>query len=60
MLGITDSYTAYCVDEAGAWLIRQKKPPGYASDSGMAEKPNLNDPRIREKLIRAGGATMKP
>jgi hypothetical protein len=29
MLAITDPYTAYCLDEAGAFLIGQKEPPNY-------------------------------
>ena len=32
MLKISDPYVAYCMDEAGAWLVAQKDQPSYPGD----------------------------
>lgn len=32
MLKVSDPYVAYCLDEAGAWLMAQKDPPCYPGD----------------------------
>ena len=60
MLGIGDDYVAYCLDEAGAWLLRQKEPPDYGGGKQPKGKPKkkLNDPKVQAELLRAGGAKM--
>ncbi len=51
MLDIADSYTAYCLDEAGAWLLAQKDPPGYD------KKQQLNgNEKLMAALEKTGGA----
>lgn len=51
MLGITDPYAAYCLDEAGAFLIGQKEPPNYRR---LAMRPANRDKRQLELLGKLG------
>lgn len=44
-----DPYTAYCLDEAGAWLMSQKEPPGYGG-----KKQAFNDPAVLQLALQAG------
>ena len=46
MLGVEDSYIAYCIDEAGAFLMRQKEPPHYGK-GGKKEAINRNKDKLR-------------
>ena len=45
-----DPYVAYCLDEAGAWLVNQKEPPGY----GGGTKQAFNDPAVLQMALKAG------
>ena len=57
MLGVADEYTAYCLDEAGAWLLRQKQPPNYG-EGQPHEMQDINNKEVLEALVRAGGAKL--
>lgn len=54
MLGIRDEYIAYCLDEAGAFLMRQKKPPDYALKDKIGKPINRN--RAALQALKALGA----
>lgn len=41
MLGITDEYTAFCLDEAGAFLLAQPEPPNYKRQKQKPLNRNL-------------------
>jgi len=56
MLGIKDEYIAYCLDEAGAFLMRQKKPPDYALKDKIGKPINKN--RAALQALKALGATV--
>lgn len=54
LLGVKDEYVAYCVDEAAAWLVSQKEPPGY----GNKQRLNGND-KLMAALESMGAAKVK-
>lgn len=54
LLGVKDEYVAYCVDEAGAWLLSQSEPPAY----GGKQRLNGND-KLMAALASAGAAKIK-
>ncbi len=49
-----DAYTAFCLDEAGAWLLSQKEPPAYGG-----KKASVNNPKLLNALAQLGGAAIK-
>ncbi len=50
LLYAADPYTAYCLDEAGAWLLGQKEPPDYGG------KRQLNgNKKLMAALEKVGG-----
>lgn len=53
-MGVHDPYTAFCLDEAGAWLLSQKEPPAYGS-----KKASVNNPKLLAALAQLGGAAIK-
>ena len=53
LLGVKDEYVAYCVDEAGAWLLSQSEPPAYGR-----QRLNGND-KLMAALESAGAAKIK-
>lgn len=54
LLDLADGYAAYCVDEAGAWLLAQTEPPDYGE-----KKPSMNrNAKVLEALKRMGGLTV--
>ena len=57
MLGVRDEYIAYCLDEAGAFLMRQKKPPDYELKD-KAGKP-INRNRAALQALKALGARVE-
>ncbi len=59
MLGIENTYVAYCINEAGAFLINQEKVPNYKKREAIRKNGGLN--RNREALlkIREFGASVK-
>ena len=56
-MSIQDEYTAYCLDEAGAFLMRQKKPPDYRIKAKAAKPINRN--RAALQSLRALGARVE-
>lgn len=56
MLGIENDYVAYCIDEAGAFLMRQKEPPRYGRNAGQLR---AGDQASLESLCKLGAARMK-
>ena len=54
LLDARDAYTAYCIDEAGAWLLGQKDPPRYGG-----QKATVNNPKLLAALAQMGGAAIK-
>ena len=52
MLGVEDAYIAYCLDEAGAFLLSQKTPPAYAE----TKKKPINRNKKALEALRAVGA----
>lgn len=50
LLGLKDEYVAYCLDEAGAWLVTRDEPPYYG------EKKTLNGNRALIEKLKAIGA----
>lgn len=55
-LGIEDSYTAYCLDEAGAFLMAQKEPPRYGQGGKKGKKKPINRDREAMRALAALGA----
>lgn len=55
MLGIKDEYTAYCLDEAGAFLMAQPSPPKYSKD-GKKKKKAINRDRAALQALKQLGA----
>lgn len=51
MMSIHDPYAAYCLDEAGAYLLMQAKPPNYRR---AALRPANRDRRQLQLLRRVG------
>lgn len=54
LLDARDAYTAYCLDEAGAWLLSQKDPPRYGGP-----KTTVNNPKLLAALTQMGCAAIK-
>lgn len=52
MLGVEDAYIAYCLDEAGAFLLSQKEPPKYPE----TKKKPINRDKDALRALRALGA----
>lgn len=52
MLGVEDAYTAYCLDEAGAFLLSHKEPPEYPE----TKKKPINRNKKALKALEALGA----
>ena len=57
LLGLSDPYEAYCLDEAGAWLLSQKKDPVYPDE---AKRSALSNKDILLLLKKHGGAVVAP
>ena len=55
LLGERDTYAAYCLDEAGAWLLAQKDPPCYGGEQTSIS----NNPKLLAALAQMGGASIK-
>lgn len=55
LLNERDTYTAYCLDEAGAWLLAQKDPPRYGGEQTSIS----NNPKLLAALAQMGGAAIK-
>lgn len=54
LMGVKDEYDAYCVDEAGAWLMSRKEPPDYDG------KRRLNgNAKLQAALQDAGAARIQ-
>lgn len=54
LLGVNDPYTAYCIDEAGHYLISQKHPPHYTAK--QLGKQAINRDASSVKALAALGA----
>lgn len=54
MLRVTDDYIAYCLDEAGAFLLAQKEPPEYPE----TKKKPINKNKKALEALRALGANV--
>lgn len=54
LLDVRDAYAAFCLDEAGAWLLCQKEPPAYGN-----RKASINNPKLLAALAQMGGAAVK-
>lgn len=50
MLGIEDEYTAYCLDEAGAFLLAQPEPPNYRRIQMRAANRDKRQLRLLKQL----------
>lgn len=55
MLSIHDDYVAYCVDEAGAWLVGQKEPPRY----GRKDQALNGNDKLLKAVATIGGARIE-
>lgn len=52
LMDVRDPYTAYCVDEAAAWLLGRQEAP----ERGKAV---FNRPEVARTLAQHGGARIK-
>lgn len=55
VLSIDDDYVAYCVDEAGAWLLSQKEPPRY----GQKDQALNGNDKLLKAVAAIGGARIE-
>lgn len=53
LLAADDPYIAYCIDEAGAWLLSQKGPPRYTAKQ-LGKTPINRDPGALRALAALG------
>lgn len=57
LLGMDDPYLAYCLDEAGAYLLSKKRPPRYTARQ-LGSTPINRDPQALQAFA-AWGAKVK-
>jgi hypothetical protein len=55
LLDAQDAYTAYCLDEAGAYLLAQPKPPNYR----RADMKPANRDKRQLMMLKQLGANVK-